>query len=84
MVDYPRWLWKPILHGPILRFRPKKSAALYEKIWTPQGSPLLVHSERLRDALRAELGSGWRVELGMRYGNPGWREALEAYLSGTG
>lgn len=78
VVDYPPWLWYPILYGPILAFRPKKSAQLYAKIWTPQGSPLLVNSLRLRDALREEMGEQWRIELGMRYGNPNWESALEA------
>src|SRR5437868_215589 len=38
VIDYPRWLWLPILHGVILRVRPRKSAHAYAKIWTPQGS----------------------------------------------
>ncbi|HET7065582.1 MAG TPA: ferrochelatase, partial [Rudaea sp.] len=42
VVDTPRWLWWPILHGVILRLRPRRSARAYASIWTEQGSPLLV------------------------------------------
>jgi ferrochelatase len=55
VVEIPRWLWLPILHGIILRIRPKRSAALYQKIWTLKGSPLLVHSQNLVKALQQEL-----------------------------
>ncbi len=81
VVDYPRWLWWPLLHGIILRVRPKKSAAMYRRVWMQEGSPLLVYSRRLESALAAELGPGWKVALGMRYGNPGLREALEELKS---
>lgn len=70
----PRWL---LLNLVILRTRPRQSAQAYRKIWTDQGSPLLVHSLALRDGLRASLGEGWRVEVGMRYGHPSISAALE-------
>ena len=58
VVELPRWLWLPILHGIILRVRPRASAKKYAAIWTPQGSPLAVQSEALRrgleDSLRAQ------------------------------
>jgi len=69
----PRWL---LLHLVILPFRPKKSAAAYAKIWTPEGSPLLVHSRALADAVGRELGPDWVVALGMRYGQPTIASAL--------
>lgn len=68
VIDYPRWLWLPILYGAILRVRPRVSARAYAKIWTPQGSPLLVHSKAL--AAKIAAGSDIRVELAMRYGEP--------------
>jgi ferrochelatase len=67
VIDYPRWLWLPILHGAILRVRPRKSARAYAKIWTPQGSPLRFNSQALADKLAA---TGLHVALGMRYGAP--------------
>ena len=76
VVDYPRWLWWPLLHGIILRTRPSRSAQLYRSIWTEEGSPLLLHSRTLRARLAEELGPTWRVGLGMRYGKPSLDEAL--------
>lgn len=56
--------------------RSKQSAEAYASIWTEEGSPLMVHSLALRDALRERLGTGVRVELGMRYGEPSIERAL--------
>jgi ferrochelatase len=72
-----RWL---LLHGVILRTRPRASAAAYAKVWTDAGSPLLVHSLALRDGVREALGPGFRVELGMRYGNPSIAAAVDALI----
>ncbi|MGA7438084.1 MAG: ferrochelatase, partial [Luteibacter sp.] len=47
VIEYPRLLWKLILHGVILRIRPKRSAHAYARIWTTEGSPLRVGSEAL-------------------------------------
>lgn len=74
VVDLPRLLWLPILHGIVLNTRPAKSAAKYAKIWTPEGSPLKVHTERQAKLLRGLLGErGDRdiaVAWAMRYGQP--------------
>lgn len=83
VVDAPRWLWLPILHLFVLRTRPARSAALYRNIWTPEGSPLLVHSRAQAAGLAALLGPGTRVELGMRIGRPGIPSALDR-LAGAG
>lgn len=71
-----RWL---LLHLIILRTRPAKSAEAYQQIWDPErGSPLLFHSEDLRDGVRQRLGAGWAVELAMRYGAPSIERGLAA------
>ncbi len=71
VIDAPRWLWWPILHGVILRIRPGRSARAYASIWTPDGSPLLVNSRALTERVRETLApQGLRVELAMRYGEP--------------
>lgn len=71
VIDLPRWQWLPILHGIILRVRPKKSAALYQSIWTEQGSPLLLHSLTQKRALQERFDKdAVRVELAMSYGAP--------------
>jgi ferrochelatase len=69
----PHWL---LLHLVILPFRPRKSAAAYASIWTQQGSPLLLHSRGLAEAVAKQLGEAFLVELGMRYGEPSVEEAL--------
>ena len=77
VIETPRWLWWPILHGVILRVRPARSAHAYSSIWTAQGSPLLVYSRALTDKLSAIFArEGLRVELAMRYGNPSVRDAI--------
>jgi ferrochelatase len=69
--------WYPILYGPILTFRPLRTAKLYRKIWMPEGSPLLVYSQRLTDALQAQYDPGRvRVELAMTYGEPSIEGAM--------
>lgn len=76
VVEIPKLLWRLILHGIVLRTRPKKSAKLYEKIWQPEGSPLLIHSQRLAEKLQNILPEPYKVVLGMRYGQPSIAAAL--------
>jgi ferrochelatase len=80
LVELPRWLWLPVLHGVILRLRPRRSAQAYASIWTPEGSPQLVYAHQLAAALQAGLedqGLPAAVELGMNYGNPSIAAALD-------
>jgi ferrochelatase len=81
-VETPRLIWNPILYGFILTLRPVKVLPKYRRIWTEQGSPLLVHSVALRDALRHELrdaaGHPVAVELGMLYSTPDVAQGLAA------
>lgn len=79
MISMPPALWQPILHLFILPSRPKKTAARYESIWTPEGSPFTLVSVSQRDKLAAELtrrNVSATVELAMRYGNPSTADAL--------
>jgi protoporphyrin/coproporphyrin ferrochelatase len=79
VVELPRWLWWPILNGPVLALRPRQSAAKYAAVWTSDGSPLLVHSRQQAAALSAELalrGMEIDVALAMRYGQPSIEAAL--------
>lgn len=80
VVELPRFVWWPILHGIILRTRPSRSADAYQKIWTNQGSPLLAIGRRqlvaLQDVLRSRLIGPVTVTLGMRYGEPSIASAL--------
>lgn len=83
VIEWPAWLWKPILNGIILNVRPKKSAKLYESIWTDAGSPLLVYSQNITNQLHAVLQAEWgdniRVALAMRYGRPSIAEKLAEF-----
>ncbi|MBN6739899.1 ferrochelatase [Acidithiobacillus ferrivorans] len=80
VVELPRILWWPILNGPILLFRPARSARNYASIWLPDGSPLMVYSQRQCDALQARWDQQFpgqvRVELAMRYGKPSIAQGL--------
>lgn len=80
VVEVPRAIWWLILHGVILRIRPARSARAYGEVWGEEGSPLMVNSQRQRDALSARLRQrhpALRVALGMRYGEPSIESALE-------
>jgi ferrochelatase len=73
VVETPRVLWRPILHGLVLNTRPRKSAERYAAIWTPEGSPLKAHTEKQVELLRGFLGQSGhavRVDYAMRYGQP--------------
>lgn len=80
VVAIPRLLWWLILNIVILPLRPRRSAKLYKKIWTPEGSPLLVHSllqrDKLQQRLNREDSKRFKVAVAMRYGKPSIPEAL--------
>jgi protoporphyrin/coproporphyrin ferrochelatase len=81
VVEIPRALWLPLLHGVILPLRSAKSAAKYATIWTPEGSPLKIWTERQAKLLQGWLGEhGHRVPVryAMRYGNPSIASQLDA------
>ena len=71
-----RWL---LLNFAILPVRPARSGKAYKLVWTEEGSPLLVHSQRLTEGVRRALGPEYVVELGMRYGAPSIPAALRSW-----
>jgi len=77
VLDVPAPLRAFLLNVVILPFRPRRSAEQYGKIWTAEGSPLLLHTEALAAAIGARLGDGFRVEVAMRYRNPSISSALD-------
>ncbi len=81
VVEIPRIVWLPILHGIILRTRPARSAAKYASVWMPEGSPLAVWTQRQAAALQAELAAAGHgallVRHAMRYGNPSVASVLD-------
>lgn len=81
VVEIPRLLWLLILHGIVLRVRPAKSAAKYASIWTSEGSPLRVWTEKQALLLKGWLGQrGHRVDVrcAMRYGRTSIASQLDA------
>lgn len=80
LIELPRVVWLPILHGIVLRVRPYRSARAYRKIWTGEGSPQLVNARRatkeLHAALERVIVGLTSVELGMTYGKPSIPDAL--------
>jgi ferrochelatase len=81
VVEIPRLLWWPVLHGVILRVRPAKSALKYAAIWTPEGSPLAVWTAKQAKLLAGYLGQAGHavaVRAAMRYGRPSVAGELDA------
>ena len=80
VVEIPKLVWMLILHGIILRIRPAKSAALYQKVWSAAGSPLmdisLRQTAKLAEKLKAD-NHDVSVHLAMRYGNPSVASTLQ-------
>jgi ferrochelatase len=82
VVEIPRPLWWLILNLFVLTTRPRASAARYAKVWTNEGPPLKVHTERQVNLLRGYLGERLKqphlVEYAMRYGKPSIADRLAA------
>jgi protoporphyrin/coproporphyrin ferrochelatase len=81
ITEMPAWLWWFILHGIILRFRPRRAARNYQAIWTAHGSPLLLISQQqqqsLEQYLEQNINTPIKVSLAMRYGNPSIESGLQ-------
>jgi ferrochelatase len=85
VVEIPRLVWLPLLHGVILRTRPRRSAAKYAGIWMPEGSPLAVWTERQAKSFQSTMeqrGHDVLVAHAMRYGEPAVPRALDELTQG--
>lgn len=79
VIDMP-WGWRQLLvRGWIVPRRYRASAALYRRVWTEAGSPLLLHTAEVARALQETLGEDFTVRYGMRYGNPSTGKVLEEF-----
>lgn len=76
VIDLPALIRMILVNALVIPLRYKQSAHAYVKIWTEQGSPLLLHSQALMQSVAQGLGDDFQVELGMRYGNPSIESAL--------
>ena len=83
VVEIPRVIWMLILHGIVLRFRPKKSAKLYQSVWTEQGAPLIVISQaqqqKFASHIQQQFGEDIIVDIAMRYGEPSISSVLQKF-----
>jgi len=77
VVDLPKFFQQFILRLFILPFRPKNTLEAYEKIWTKEGSPLIISTESIANKLRQK--TGWNVEYAMRYEEPSIEKALHKF-----
>ncbi len=76
IIEVPKIIWWFVLNIFILNFRSFNSARLYKSIWTEGGSPLLVNCIKIKEKVQKSLSSDYQVALGMRYGNPSIKSAL--------
>lgn len=79
VIEWPRLLWYPILYGIVLNVRPKKSGALYKRIWNNEKneSPLRTYTRAQAEKLAPVLQvNGVEVDWAMRYGQPSVEKVL--------
>ena len=80
IIKIPRFIWLPILFLFILNIRPYKKTQDYKKIWTEEGSPLLVISNRLLKLIKKqEKNKNFLFSIAMRYGNPSIKSQLSMF-----
>jgi len=77
VIDIPWLLRKMLVNLIIVPFRAPKSAAIYKKLWTKDGSPLLIHGQEVQRKLSSALPANYKVFLAMRYGNPSIPSVME-------
>ena len=77
VIDLPKLLWWPILNLFILPFRPRKSAEAYKRIWTPEGSPLVIGTEKLARAMQLKMKETAIVKTAYIIGQPDFSKVLE-------
>lgn len=84
VIDYPAWLWQPLLQGIILTSRPFRSGAAYRSIWDNRTneSPLLVYTRSITEKIKENFKDEDEiiVEFGMRYGNPSTPKAMQSLI----
>ena len=75
VIQAPKWVRGFLVKAVIIPFRKKKTAARYKKIWSAEGSPLMVQTKKFSEVLQRELGENYQVSFAMRYGEPGFLRA---------
>ncbi len=83
VIDYPKWLWQPLLQGIILTSRPFRSGAAYKSIWNhdKNESPLKTYTRSITNKIQKKFGKSDIIfEWGMRYGNPSTEAGIQSLL----
>lgn len=80
VIDLPWFLRQLLVRGVIVPTRYKQSARSYREIWTTEGSPLMVYSQKLKQNLQTILSSRFHVEIAMRYQQPSIKDGIKALL----
>jgi ferrochelatase len=83
VVDIPAWIWRPILKTFVLRSRPARVAEAYEQVWTDEGSPLRVATNRMVKALRSRANDAFTVSSAYRYGSPSLHDEMHRLATET-
>lgn len=84
VIDLPWLIRKFLVNVIIVPFRAQKSSRKYSKLWTEEGSPLLINLEKLENKLREKLKGECEVIGAMRYGNPSLKKVLEDLSKDSG
>lgn len=77
VIDLPWLIRKLLVNLIIIPFRVKKSTGLYRRLWTEEGSPILLYLEQLGEKLQKAVGGETAVYIAMRYGKPSLKDALK-------
>ena len=79
VIDIPKWIRNILLYGIILPIRSPKSARMYKGIWTEEGSPLVVNTQKFVEKVKSQLPPEWVVAWTMRYGKPNIASVLKKW-----
>lgn len=77
VIDLPKLIQQFILRCFILPFRPAQAKEAYEQIWDKKGSPLILNTQKIADALSSK--TGWNIKIAMRYQFPSIKEVIEEF-----
>ena len=78
VIELPSFFRQLLVRGIIINVRSHKSAATYRQIWTDQGSPLLIHTQNLANAVQKKLGKQYIIDFAMRYGQPSIKKKIQS------
>ena len=87
VIDYPAYLWQPLLQLIILTSRPFRSGAAYKSIWNEEEgeSPLMTitkaQTAKIKERAHERYGDKVVVDFAMRYGNPSTKSKVREMVA---